>query len=322
VKSLLNSKTISDRMDNVKITARKIKELKIQGASEVRKKAIASLVNETLKSKQTSPIAFRKEFLKNSALLFNARPTEPALRTGIRILKKSISGKDTSVSQMKKIISKINASYEVDRKRAMKKMSEYGAKLIPKGSIVLTLCHSHTVIDILIRARKNIKQVYCLETRPLYQGRITARELSKAGIKTTLIVDNAASTVLKRCDFFFTGADAFLADGDVINKIGTNQISTLCKRYDTKHYVVTSTHKFEPATFFGEDEPIEQRESNEILPKKIPKVSVLNPAFDRTDSSYIEGIICEKGVFPPEVLASKLYDDLKLDEHEVDFLKL
>ena len=59
-----------------------------------------------------------------------------------------------------------------------------------------------------------------------------------------------------------------------------------------------------------------------MLAKKIPKVSVMNAAFDRTDSSYIEGIICEKGVFPPEILSSKLYDSLKLDEHEIDFLKL
>ncbi len=309
-------------MDSVKITAKRIRELKIQGASKVREKAISSLVDQTLKSKQTNPEAFRKEFLKNSALLFNARPTEPALRTGIRILKKAISNKTLTVEQMKKIIKKTDNDYEIDRKHAMKKMSEYGAKLIPKGSIILTLCHSNTVVDVLIRARKNIEHVYCLETRPLYQGRMTASDLSKAGIKTTLIVDNAASTVLKKCDFFFTGADAILADGDIINKIGTNQISTLCKRYDTKHYVVSSTHKFEPATFFGKDEPIEQRNPSEVMAKKIPKVSVMNAAFDRTDSSYIEGIICEKGVFPPEILASKLYDSLKLDEHEIDFLKL
>ena len=309
-------------MDSVKITAKKIKELKIQGASKVREKAIESLVNESLKSKTTTPSQFRKEFLKNSALLFNARPTEPALRTGIRIIKKSISEKKLNVEEMKKIISSANQKYEAGRRKSVKKMSSYGAKLIPKGSTILTLCHSHTVVDVLIKARKNIAHVYCLETRPLYQGRITATELAKAGIKTTLIVDNAASTVLKKCDFFFTGADAILADGDVINKIGTNQISTLCKRYDTKHYVVSSTHKFEPATFFGKDEPIEQREASEVLAKKIPKVNVMNAAFDRTDSTYIEGIICEKGVFPPETLASKLYDSLKLDEHEIDFLKL
>jgi len=260
--------------------------------------------------------------LKNSKLLFDARPTEPALRTGIRILKKSISDKKLSVSEMKKNILQTDKKYEKNRKDAMKKMSTYGAKLIPKGSVIMTLCHSHSVINVLIKAKKNIDHVYCLETRPLYQGRITATELSRAGIKTTLLIDNAASKVLKKCDFFFTGADAILADGDVINKIGTNQISTLCRRYDTKHYSVTSTHKFEPATFFGEDEPIEQRAINEILPKKIPHVEVLNPAFDRTDSSLVEGIICEKGVFPPEILASKLYDDLNLDEHEIDFLKL
>ncbi len=309
-------------MDSVKITAKKIKALKIQGASKVREKAINALVSQTLNSKQTNPTLFRKEFLKNAKILFDARPTEPALRTGIRILKKSISGKHLSVEQMKKIIKKTDEGYGLNRKQAMKKMSKYGAKLIPKGSTIMTLCHSHSVIDVLIRAKKNIDHVYCLETRPLFQGRMTASDLSKAGIKTTLIIDNAASTVLKKCDFFFTGADALLADGDVVNKIGTNQISTLCKRYDTKHYAVTSTHKFEPSSFFGNDEPIEQRALSEVLPKKISKVAVANPAFDRTDSSLIEGIICEKGVFPPEVLSSKLYDSLNLDKHELDFLKL
>jgi len=319
---LLNKKTLLDRMDSVKTTAKKIKAIQIQGASKVREYAILALVNETLNSKQKTPAEFRKEFLKNSKLLFDARPTEPALRTGIRILKQSISEKKLSVSQMKKNILQTDKKYEINRKNVMKKMSGYGAKLIPKGSVILTLCHSHSVVDVLIKAKKNIDHVYCLETRPLYQGRITATDLSKAGIKTTLIVDNAASTVLKKCDFFFTGADAFLADGDIINKIGTNQISTLCRRYETKHYSVTSTHKFEPGTFFGNDEPIEQRETSEVLPKKIPKVKVLNPAFDRTDSSLVEGIICEKGIFPPEVLASKLYDSLDLDKHEIDFLKL
>ena len=174
----------------------------------------------------------------------------------------------------------------------------------------------------LIKAKKKIAHVYCCETRPRFQGRITASELSKAGIKVTLIVDNAASTVLKKCDYFFSGADAFLADGDVINKIGTNQISILCKKYSTKHYVVLSTHKFEPSSFFGKDSPIEQRNSKEVLEKNIKGVEIINPAFDRTDSSLIEGIICEKGVFSPQLLAGNLYTELKLDKYEKNFLTL
>jgi eIF-2B alpha/beta/delta-like uncharacterized protein len=305
------SKTVSD-----------IKRLKIQGASKVREKAVRALVKTSASSKAKTPGKFRKEFLSNSKKLFDARPTEPALRTALRIFKKSISDKKLSVEEMKLVIKKTDEYYETDRAKAMKKMAKYGAQLIKRNSCVLTLCHSHSAIDVLLKARKKLDRVYCCETRPLYQGRETAKELSAAGIHVTLLVDNAASTIMKDCDYFFTGADAFLGDGDVVNKIGTNQISTLCKRYEVPHYSVCSTHKFEPSSFFGKDEPIEQRNPHEVFTKKVPRLKVMNPAFDRTDSNLIEGIISEIGVFPSEVLASKLYDDLELDKHETDFLKL
>jgi ribose 1,5-bisphosphate isomerase len=308
-------------MVTINKTVKDIKALKIQGASKVREKAVAALVSASLKSEAITPTKFRKDFISNSKKLYDSRPTEPALRTALRIFKKSISKKNLSVKEMKEIIKKTNKEYNKERIKAMKKMSSYGASLIKKDAVILTICHSHSVISVLKKAKKKIKKVYCLETRPLYQGRMTAKDLAEVGIDVTLIVDNAASTVLKECDYFFSGADAILADGDIINKIGTNQISTVCKRYETKHYSVTSTHKFEPATFFGKDEPIEIRDKKE-LGRKIKGVKVMNPAFDRTDSSLVEGIICEKGVFSPEILASKLYDALNLDEHEEEFLKL
>ena len=308
-------------MDLINKTVADIKSLKIQGASKVREKAIVALVKTTLKSKAKTPAIFRKEFLRNSKKLFNARPTEPALRTALRIFKKSISKNNLTVYEMKKLIQKTDKNYVLDRKRAMKKMTLFGSRLIKKDSTILTICHSHSVIDVLIKSKKKIKKVYCLETRPLYQGRQTAKDLAAAGINVTLIVDNAASTIMKQCDYFFSGADAFLADGDLVNKIGTNQISSLCEKYGVLHYSITSTHKFEPSSFFGRDEPIEQMSVIE-LGKKIAGVTTLHPAFDKTDSKTLEGIICEKGIFPPQVLASKLFDKLKLDEHEEDFLKL
>ncbi len=309
-------------MSTINGTVKDLKSLKIQGASNVRKKSLLALVRATTKSKAKSESAFRKEFLKNVSKLFYARPTEPELRTSLRVVKKNIAKKNLSVSEMKNIVRITATNYEKEREKAINKISTYGAELIKPDAIILTLCHSSTVVKTLIKAKKKIKQVYCCETRPLFQGRQTAKELAKAGLNVTLIVDDAASTVLKKCDYFFTGADAFLADGDIVNKIGTNQISTLCKRYDTLHYSFLSTHKFEPASFFGKDEPIEHRNPHEVLPKKIACVKVLNPAFDRTESSLIEGIVCEKGVFSPQMLASKLYDELKIDEHEEDFLRL
>ncbi|MDD4251262.1 MAG: S-methyl-5-thioribose-1-phosphate isomerase [Candidatus ainarchaeum sp.] len=309
-------------MDIIKKTVLDLKSLKIQGATNVRKKSLEALVKASLLSKFNNEKEFRQEFLKNAKKLFNARPTEPELRTSIRIVKKNISDKKLTVNEMKKIIESTVQEYEKNRGVAIEKMSKYGAELIKPNSTILTICHSSTVVSTLIKAKKKIAHVYCCETRPRFQGRITASELSKAGIKVTLIVDNAASTVLKKCDYFFSGADAFLADGDVINKIGTNQISILCKKYSTKHYVVLSTHKFEPSSFFGKDSPIEQRNSKEVLEKNIKGVEIINPAFDRTDSSLIEGIICEKGVFSPQLLAGNLYTELKLDKYEKNFLTL
>jgi eIF-2B alpha/beta/delta-like uncharacterized protein len=315
-------------MDIVKQTVKDINSLKIQGASNVRKKAIEAIFKSSFESKAKTENEFRKEFLNNYNALYTSRPTEPELRTSLRIVKKSISQKGMSVQQMKgRIISAIK-EYDSNREKAMHNISEYGSNLIENDSTVMTICHSSTVVRMLIKAKKKIKKVYCLETRPLYQGRITATQLAKAGLDVTLIVDNAASTVMKECDYLFSGADAFLADGDVVNKIGTNQISMIAKKFNTKHYAVLSTHKFEPATFLGKQEPIEQREPEEVWAKKdkqkfgANKVKIINPAFDRTDASTIEGIICELGVFPPQTLASKLYNDLEIDKHEKEFLKL
>jgi ribose 1,5-bisphosphate isomerase len=315
-------------MGIVKKTVKEIKGLEVQGASNVRKKAVEALLKASHESKAKTEQAFRKEFLNNFSSLYKARPTEPELRTALRIIKKSISEKGLSVNQMKgRIISSVR-DYEKNREKAVHNISEFGANMIENDSTILTICHSSTVVQTLIKAKKKIKKVYCLETRPLYQGRITAKELSQAGLDVALIIDDAANAVLKECDYFFSGVDAFLADGDVINKIGTNQISLLCKKYAVKHYAVMSTHKFEPGTFLGKQEPIEEREAEEVWSAKekntfgARRVKIKNPAFDRTDASTIEGVICELGVFPPQALAAKLYNDLQIDKHEKEFLKL
>ncbi len=313
-------------MDIIKQTVKDIKSLKIQGASNVRKKALEALLISSKKTKAKNEKEFRHEFLDNANALFNSRPTEPELRTALRIVKKSISQKELTLIQMEKTIKETIENYKLNRTKAMEKITSFGSELIKPNSTIITICHSSTVVKMLIKAKKKISKVYCCETRPLYQGRITAKELALAGINVTLIVDNAASTILKECDYFFSGADAILADGDVVNKIGTNQISAMCKKYDVKHYVVASTHKFEPETFFGKDEVIEQREEIELITKKdknyTPYVKIINPAFDRTDSSQIEGIICENGIFTPQQLTSLLFEKLDLINKEKDFLKL
>ncbi len=310
-------------MNIIQKTVEEIKELKIQGASNVRKKSVEAILLAVSESKAKTKVTFRREFLKNVHSLYTARPTEPELRTALRILKKSISDKELELEEIKKRINETAINYEKARKESLEKIAQFGADLISPRSTILTHCHSSSAVDVLIKAKRKIDHIYCCEARPLFQGRMTVTDLTNAGIDATLIVDNAASTILKKCNYFFTGADALLADGDVVNKIGTNQISTVCKRYETLHYVCASTHKFEPGSFFGKDEPIEQRNPNEVWEKEARgKINIINPAFDRTDSKLIEGIITEMGVFAPQQLTELLYKKLELDKHHKEFLKL
>jgi ribose 1,5-bisphosphate isomerase len=176
-----------------------------------------------------------------------------------------------------------------------------GKKRIRKNSIILTHCHSSTVTKLLIDANKDGKnfEVFCTETRPVFQGRITARELITNGIKTTLIVDSAARSIIKEIDLVLVGADAITSEGNVINKIGTSTIALVAKEARKPFYVVSELLKFDPATVCGDYEKIEERDPSEIWKDAPGNLIIKNPAFDVTRRDFIHGIVCEQGIIPP-----------------------
>ncbi len=299
----------------IKQTVHSIRSLKIQGASAVRKAIVLALKQSVQESNAHSVKEFRHELRKNALLLATARPTEPETRTALRIiLKKAFAEKP--LNELKKSIIQECISYEKNRKKAMQKIAKIGARELKNCNTVFTHCHSHTVEAILLQAKKNrtLKRVINTETRPQWQGRITATNLAKAGIPVTHIVDSAAGVFLEEADAFITGADAILASGAAINKIGTSLISLKAKQLGIPHYIATSTHSFDPATYYGEKEEIEQRSPKEVWEKKPKGVTIKNPAFDTTKAKYIKAIICEKGIFSPKKFVKKMEKDLKLKE--------
>jgi ribose 1,5-bisphosphate isomerase len=179
--------------------------------------------------------------------------------------------------------------------------AEIGAKRIKDGSIVFTHCHSSTVTRLLAKAKEQGKNfsVICTETRPAFQGRITAEELVNFGVETTFIVDSAARTFMGDVDLVVLGADAITSEGNVVNKIGSSNIALLAHEACKPFYVVSELLKFDPETLGGECEKIEQRKSDEIWGEAPAKLIVRNPAFDVTPNRYIHGLICEEGIIPP-----------------------
>ena len=143
-------------------------------------------------------------------------------------------------------------------------------------------------------------QVICTETRPAFQGRITAKEMLSMGVKTTFIVDSAARSFMHDADMVIVGADAITSEGNVVNKIGTAAIALLAHEARKPFYVVSELLKFDPATLYGEYEKIEERSRDEIWKEAPPELNVRNPAFDVTPRDLIHGIICEEGIVSPQ----------------------
>jgi ribose 1,5-bisphosphate isomerase len=191
-----------------------------------------------------------------------------------------------------------------DLDASRERTAEIGAKRIKDGSTVFTHCHSSTVTRLLAKAKAQGKdfKVICTETRPAFQGRITAKELVDLGIETTFIVDSAARTFMKNVDIVIVGADAITSEGNVVNKIGTGGIAVLAREARVPLYVVSELLKFDPETLHGECEKIEQRNAAEVWSEAPAKLVVQNPAFDVTPNRYISGIICEEGIVAPQAI--------------------
>jgi methylthioribose-1-phosphate isomerase len=200
-------------------------------------------------------------------------------------------------------------------------MGDFGAALLPAGKTVMTICNAGAlatagygtalgVIRSAIRAGNNI-DVVALETRPFLQGaRLTAWELQKDGIATTLITDNMAGHVLHsgRIGSVVVGADRIAANGDTANKIGTYGVAVLAKENGVPFYVAAPLSTLDLSIPSGEAIPIEQRAAREVteiqgVPIAPADIPVMNPAFDVTPNRYIAAIITERGVARPPFAA-------------------
>jgi ribose 1,5-bisphosphate isomerase len=289
----------------IKATAEKIRKLEVQGARNVAIAAVKAIQTQAQQTNANSKTKFLLELKKAQELFFSARETEPLMRNAIRNIIKQ--AQETDTEKLDTIIQTVilgSNHFLADVEESRERTAEIGAKRIRDDSIVFTHCHSSTVTRLLAKAKadgKNFK-VICTETRPAFQGRITARELVELDIETTFIVDSAVRTFMGDVDLVVVGADAITSEGNVVNKIGTSGIAVLAHEARKPFYVVSELLKFDSETLEGEYEKIEQRNPNEVWNEAPAKLSVKNPAFDVTPNRYIHGLICEEGIIAPQAI--------------------
>jgi ribose 1,5-bisphosphate isomerase len=289
-------------LETVQDTARKIKNVEIQGARNVAIAAIEAFESLAKHTKAKSKSKFLAEISEAKEILFAARETEPLMRNAVRLIVSEVnSSSENRVKKLAKIVSLSSRRFLRELEVSKEKIAEIGAKRISQSSVILTHCHSSTVTHLLKRATEEGKsfELICTETRPLFQGRTTAKEALALGIKTMMIVDSAARYFMNQVDLVIVGSDAITSEGNVVNKVGTSMIALAAHEARTPFYVVSELLKFDPATVYGDYEKIEERSPAEIWKDAPGKLSIRNPAFDVTRRDYIHGIICEEGIVSP-----------------------
>jgi methylthioribose-1-phosphate isomerase len=245
------------------------------------------------------------------------RPTAVNLFWGIgrvRDLYTELAAKNTSLPEIKTaVVALANRLYDEDIAQC-KTLGANGADLLPKQGTVLTHCNAGAlatcgygtalgVIRAAVERGHNI-DVLADETRPYLQGaRLTAWELMKDSIPTTVLCDNMAAHLMSkgRIQAVIVGADRIAANGDTANKIGTYSVSILAKEHGIPFYVAAPFNTIDLATATGAGIPIEQRNPREVTHSNGKQmtpdgVGIENPAFDVTPAKYITAIITERGV--------------------------
>ncbi len=277
--------------------------MKIRGAGRVGRAAATALKLAAKSSKASTSAGFLKEIEEVASHLLSTRPTAVSLPNAVRFVTLGLKrerGADL-VTLRRAAISRADEFIRMSR-MAVKTIGEIGARRVSDGDVLMTHCNSDCALAVIKTAFEQGKhvEVFVTESRPARQGLISVRELSRAGVPTTLIVDSAVRHFIRDVDKVIVGADSIAANGAVINKIGTSQIALAAHEARVLFFVAAESYKFHPGTLVGRLVEIEERPPEEIVkPKRFPRVKIRNPVFDVTPPDYVDLIITERGIIPP-----------------------
>ena len=287
----------------------------VRGAPAIGVAAAMGVAIGVLQSSARDVASLRRDLDQICEVIGKTRPTAVNLFWAIHRMREKFD----SVAQLP--VPQIQQSRVEESKRVLREdiasnqaMGRHGAVLMPASGNVLTHCNAGalatggygTALGVIRAAIEGGKKlhVFADETRPFLQGaRLTAWELMKDGIPTTVIPDSSAGSMMRagKIGAIVVGADRIAANGDVANKIGTYQVAVLAKENNVPFYVAAPFSTVDLQTPDGSRIPIEQRSASEVTHfagKQITPdgVGIANPAFDVTPAKYVVAIITERGV--------------------------
>src|SRR3979411_3119203 len=310
-----------------------IRNMVVRGAPAIGVAAAMGIALAVKNSKAESVGDLKHDFDQACDLIGKTRPTAVNLFWAIRRMRKKFERirirpihtiKQTPIEEAQRMHAEDIAANQA--------MGRHGATLMPSEGGVLTHCNAGalatagygTALGVIRAAVEQGKKihVYADETRPFLQGsRLTAWELMKDGIPTTVISDNMAGAMMKqgKIGAIVVGADRIAANGDVSNKIGTYSVAVLAREHGIPFYVAAPLSTIDLNTPDGSTIPIEERSAKEVTHVRGAQITpagalVWNPAFDVTPHHLIAGIITERGIFrqPYSESLKRAFEDCRI----------
>ena len=291
-----------------------IKCLAIRGAPLI---GIAAAYGVALAFRKNSSRNISSELARACTLFASTRPTAVNLFRALERMKETADGFSGSPSEFPDALLQTALNIHEEDRHMCIEIGRYGAAILGPGSSVLTHCNTGmlatggigTALGVIRTAweQGTLKHVYIDETRPLQQGaRLTAWELKKLKIPSTLITDGTAAFLMQQAKVsaVIVGADRIAANGDTANKIGTYGLAVSAAHHRLPFYVAAPSSTVDVETAEGKDIEIELRSAEEIVRQgermMAPSgVEVYAPAFDITPGELITAIITEKGALRP-----------------------
>ena len=311
---LLPHEEVYLRLEDEEAVASAIRDMAVRGAPAI---GVAAAFGIALGARRSAADgdALRRDFERTATLMRGTRPTAVNLFWAVdRMARRFDREAPRGGPAVREALLEEALAIQQEDLLACRRLGDLGAELVPAGARLITHCNAGalatagygTALGVIRSAARQgkVQRVYADETRPYLQGaRLTAWELTRDGIPTTLIADNAAGHLIARgeVDMVVVGADRIAANGDVANKIGTYTLAVLAREHGLPFYVAAPVSTIDLGTPSGDAIPIEERPADEVTHhggrRLAPAgVAVRNPAFDVTPHRFVTAIICERGV--------------------------
>src|ERR1700730_5166123 len=260
--------------------ARAIKTMVIRGAPAIGVAAAMGIALGMRRSKATGTQKSAAEFHKTCELMASTRPTAVNLFWAIERMKRAFAAAAEAGASGEQIQDRLEREAQTihdEDVASCRAMGAFGAQVVPADAKILTHCNAGAlatagygtalgVIRGAIEAGKHVT-VFADETRPFLQGaRLTAWELVRDGIETTVITDNMAGSLMRQggVNFVVVGADRIAANGDTADKIGTYTVAVLAREHNIPFYVAAPLYTIDLNTSDGSRIPIEERNAKEV----------------------------------------------------------